>query len=155
LKKQNSPGEIIEMKKIIPVTLFIAIAILAFLLNHQPASGKHRERGYDRSIFENYYGDYGGYYRDRNRRNYPIRYCQPVTQWLLDQDSAYHPRAYSDGFRQGRESAKRGNEYKPRTAGGEFARGFDDGYYGREFSGQKHIIANAYQPFTTSECNYY
>ncbi|NJL61793.1 MAG: hypothetical protein HC903_08155 [Methylacidiphilales bacterium] len=145
------------MKKIIPVTLFILIAIFTFLLNHQPASGKHRERRYHQRnnhiLFDNYYRGYGRYYRDR--RNYPIRYCQPVTQWLLDQDPAYHPRAYSDGYRQGRESAKRGNKYKARTAGGEFARGFDDGYYGREFSGQKHIIANAYQPFITSECNYY
>jgi hypothetical protein len=154
----KKPGEILDMKKIIPVTLFILIAITAFLLNHQPASGKHRDRDYshryNRRIFDNYYRGYGGYYRNR-RRNYPIRYCQPVTQWLLDQDPSYHPRAYSDGYRQGRESSKKGNAYKPRTAGGEFGRGFDDGYYGREFSGQKHIIANAYQPFTTSECNYY
>jgi hypothetical protein len=152
------------MKKIIPVTLFILIAIFAFLLNHQPASGKNRDRGYNHrynhrynhSIFDNYDRGYGYYYRDRYRRNYPTRYCQPVTQWQIDQDPAYHPRAYSNGFRQGRESAKKGNQYKSRTAGGEFARGFDDGYYGREFSGQKHIVANAYQPFTTtSECNYY
>ncbi|MEA5571533.1 hypothetical protein [Calothrix sp. UHCC 0171] len=153
------------MKKIIPVTLFIIITVIAFLLNHQPASGKERDRVYNRrhnhSLFNRYYEGYGGngyyrgYYNNRRYRVYPRRYCYPVTQWLLDQDPGYHPRAYSDGYRQGSESAKKGNAYKPRTAGGEFGRGFDDGYYGREFSGQKHIVANAYLPFTTSECNYF
>jgi hypothetical protein len=129
------------MKKII-ATLLLATTT-AFLINNQPAQA-------------------GGRYHDRNyrhyrpyRRVYPTRYCYPVTQWLINQDPGYHPRAYSDGYRQGRESAKNRETYKPRTAGGEFSRGFEDGYYDKEFSGQKHIVANAYQPYTTSQCDWY
>jgi hypothetical protein len=124
------------MKKIIPALLLFLAPATIFLLSNQPAEA-HRYR----------YPYYRDYYRA-----YPIRYCYPVTRWFVNQDPAYHPRAYSDGFRQGRESAKRGNSYKERTAGGEFARGFEDGYYGKEFRGQKHIVANVYQPFTTNEC---
>jgi hypothetical protein len=86
---------------------------------------------------------------------YPFRYCYPVTQWFVKQDPAYHPQAYADGYRQGRESAKKGKVYKPRTAGGEFARGFEDGYYGRAFTGQKQVVPNEYRPYTTTECDWF
>jgi hypothetical protein len=127
------------MKKII-LTLLSLTTASAFLLSSQPAEA-HRYRH--------------PYYRNYYRKVYPKRYCYPITRWYVDQDPAYHPRAYSDGYRQGRASAKRGDSFKERTAGGEFARGFEDGFYGREFQGQKHIVANVYQPFTTSECNWY
>jgi hypothetical protein len=78
-----------------------------------------------------------------------------VTNWVVDEDAAYHPQAYADGYRQGQQSAKKRNNYKPRTAGGEFARGFDDGYYGREFSGQKQTVPNEYKPYTTSQCSWF
>ncbi|MBW4602416.1 MAG: hypothetical protein KME29_23335 [Calothrix sp. FI2-JRJ7] len=132
------------MKKII-YTLLSLTSASVFLLNNEPAQAHRYRHPYSR----NYY--YGDFYR----RAYPRRYCYPVTRWYVNQDPAYHPRAYSDGYRQGRESAKNGNSYKERTAGGEFARGFEDGFYGREFQGQKNIVANAYQPFTTSECDWY
>jgi hypothetical protein len=126
------------MKKII--TTLLLTATTAFLTNNQPAQAHGR-----------YYNrDYRGYHRV-----YPTRYCYPVTRWFVDQDPGYHPRAYSDGYRQGRESANNRETYKPRTAGGEFSRGFDDGYYGKEFSGQKHIVVNAYQPYTTNQCDWY
>ena len=36
--------------------------------------------------------------------------------------------AYQDGYSEGRESYRSAEAYRPRTSGGEFARGFDDGY---------------------------
>ncbi len=45
--------------------------------------------------------------------------------------------------------------YKPRTSGGEFARGFEDGYDRRGFTGQKHIVADRYRPYTTNGCDWY
>jgi hypothetical protein len=138
------------MKKIILALLTLTTASV-FALNTQPAEAHRYRRPYHHR--GNYYKNY--YYGDYYRRAYPRRYCYPVTQWYINQDPGYHPRAYSDGYRQGQQSAKKGNSYKERTAGGEFARGFEDGYYGREFQGQKHIVANVYQPFTTNECEWY
>ena len=54
--------------------------------------------------------------------------------------AADHPHAYADGFRQGQQSFRKGKAYKPRTAGGEFARGFEDGYFNRPFTGQKVVV---------------
>ncbi len=54
--------------------------------------------------------------------------------------AADHPHAYADGFRQGEQSARDGKAYRPRTAGGEFARGFEDGYFNRPYTGQKVVI---------------
>jgi hypothetical protein len=127
------------MKKIITVSLIALAAISGFLFNNQPAQAHRR------------------YYRDRifYERLYPTRYCYPVTQWLVDEDPAYHPQAYADGYRQGQSSAKNGETYKPRTAGGEFARGFDDGYYRREFANQKQTVPNVIKPYTTSDCGWF
>lgn len=122
------------MKKIITASLVALATTTGFLLNNQPVQAHRR------------------YYHNRLYDRYPITHCYPVTRWLVDEDPAYHPQAYSDGYRQGRESAKKGNKYEPRTAGGEFARGFDDGYYEREFAGQKHIVSNTVKPYTTTEC---
>ncbi|MBD2775446.1 hypothetical protein [Iningainema tapete] len=128
------------MKKIIPILLVALATTTGFLLNTQPVEA------------------HGRYYRKHYYRRYypfPARSCFPVTQWYLKEDPGYHPQAYSDGYRQGRESAKDGDKYKPRTAGGEFARGFDDGYYGRKFAGQRQIVANTYVPYTSSDCGWY
>lgn len=136
------------MKKIISASLITLAAATGFLLNNQPVEA-HGRYGY-------YNYGYGGY--PYNRYPFPIeprRYCYPTTQLYVDRDPGYHPHAYSDGYRQGRSSAKNGNTYKPRTAGGEFARGFDDGYYGREFAGQKNVVANVIEPYTTTECDWY
>ncbi len=130
------------MKKII-ATILLTVTATAFVTSNQPAQAHRRDN--DRN-----YRDYRHY-----QRVYPTRYCYPTTRWFIDQDPGYHPRAYSDGYRQGSESAKNRETYKPRTAGGEFSRGFEDGYYGKEFSGQKQIVANAYQPYTTNQCDWY
>ena len=54
--------------------------------------------------------------------------------------AADHPHAYADGYRQGEQSARDGKAYKPRTAGGEFAQGFEDGYFNRPYTGQKVVV---------------
>jgi hypothetical protein len=131
------------MKKIITASLVALATTGGFLLNNQAVQA--HSRGYY------HYRPYG-YYPYFGR---PINSCYPVTHWLVDEDPAYHPQAYADGYRQGQESAKRGNKYKSRTAGGEFSRGFDDGYYRKKFAGQKQVVPNEYKPYTTSECGWY
>jgi len=138
------------MKKIISASLVVLAATTGFLLNNQPveAHGRYNYRGYS----------YSRGYRYYRRYPYPIepaRYCFPTTQWQVNEDPGYHPHAYSNGYRQGQSSAKKGDKYNPRTAGGEFARGFDDGYYGKEFAGQKNIVQNVIRPYTTTECSLY
>jgi len=81
--------------------------------------------------------------------------CYPVTQSRVVQDAADHPNAYADGYREGTQSARQGEPYKVRTVGGEFARGFDDGYYGRSFSGQSVAVPNQVEYYTTQRCNTY
>jgi hypothetical protein len=125
------------MKKILTVSLVALATTAGFLLNNQPAQAHNR------------------YYHYRSYYTHPLNYCYPTTEWLVDEDPAYHPQAYADGYRQGKNSAKKRQAYKPRTAGGEFGRGFDDGYYGREFAGQKHIVPNILQPYTTTQCGYF
>jgi hypothetical protein len=131
------------MKKIMTASLVALATITGFVFNNQPVQA-HPRRYYHSPLYRRY-----PLYR------HSISYCYPVTSWLLDQDPGYHPQAYADGYRQGQQSAKRGNNYQPRTAGGEFGRGFDDGYYGREFSGQKQTVPNEYKPYTTSQCGWY
>ncbi|WP_228059258.1 hypothetical protein [Nostoc sp. LEGE 06077] len=102
------------------------------------------------------HGRYYRNYRNHHYRNYrnrlPSRYCYPVTKWIVAQDPADHPQAYADGYRQGQNHAKKGKTYQPRTAGGEFGRGFDDGFYDREFAGQQRIIPNVVKPYITKQC---
>ncbi|WP_169216586.1 hypothetical protein [Brasilonema sp. UFV-L1] len=43
--------------------------------------------------------------------------------------------------------------YKPRTAGGEFGRGFDDGYFGNEFTSQKDSVPDGVKYETTTQCS--
>jgi hypothetical protein len=57
-------------------------------------------------------------------------------------EAADHFNAYADGYRQGQQSFRKGRAYQPRTAGGEFARGFEDGYFNRPYTGQKVVVAN-------------
>lgn len=123
------------MKNIMALSLFTLATMTGILVNSQAAQAHRR------------------YYRHYPYSRLSLYYCYPTTQWVVDQDPAYHPQAYADGYRQGQAQAKRGNSYKPRTAGGEFSRGFDDGYYGREFAGQKHIVPNEITPYTTTRCD--
>ncbi|ALF54503.1 hypothetical protein ACX27_19295 [Nostoc piscinale CENA21] len=122
------------MKNIMALSLLTLATITGLLVNTQSAEAHRR-----------YYRHYP-YYRHSSY------YCYPITKWIVDEDPAYHPQAYADGYRQGQAQAQRGNAYRPRTAGGEFSRGFDDGYYGREFAGQKHIVPNVVKPYTTTQC---
>ncbi|WP_193195641.1 hypothetical protein [Nostoc sp. MG11] len=125
------------MKKIITVGLVALATTTGFLLNNQPVQAHKR------------------YYHYRPYYTRPLNYCYPITEWLVDEDPAYHPQAYADGYRQGKNSVKKGQAYKPRTAGGEFSRGFDDGYYGREFAGQKQIVPNIIKPYSTTQCGWF
>ena len=70
-----------------------------------------------------------------------VIYCHPVTSDRVSQNSADHPHAYADGYREGEQSARNREAYKPRTAGGEFARGFEDGYFNRPYTGQ--VVASS------------
>jgi hypothetical protein len=85
----------------------------------------------------------------------PDIFCYPVTSREIRQNPADHPGAYADGYSEGRRSASKGESFKPRTAGGEFARGFDDGYYGRSFTGQEYNVPDKVTYNTTSDCNTY
>ncbi len=67
-------------------------------------------------------------------RNYVAGSQANKDYWAAD-----HPHAYADGFRQGEQNARDGKAYRPRTAGGEFARGFEDGYFNRPYTGQKVV----------------
>ena len=79
-------------------------------------------------------------------------YCYPVVH-IHENSAADHPGAYRDGYIQGRQSAGKRESYKPRTAGGEFAQGFEDGYYGRPFTGQKHVVPNTAQYYASGSCD--
>ena len=81
--------------------------------------------------------------------------CYPVTQTEVIQNPADHPSAYADGYSEGRQSARKGEAYRPRTVGGEFGRGFEDGYWGHEFTGQEYAVPNRVREYTTQHCNTY
>lgn len=84
-----------------------------------------------------------------------VTYCYPVTQSSVIQNAADHPGAYADGYSEGRKSRNDGDTYTPRTAGGEFARGFEDGYYGRQFTGQEYAVSDKIERFITQQCSTY
>lgn len=54
------------------------------------------------------------------------------------QSDGYNATAYVDGYREGVESKAKRETYQRRSAGGEFARGFEDGYFGRKSTGQRY-----------------
>lgn len=81
--------------------------------------------------------------------------CYPVTQSRIIQNAADHSSAYTNGYSEGRQIARKGEAYKPRSAGGEFARGFYDGYYGRPFTGQEYAVPDKVEQYTSQECNTY
>ena len=65
--------------------------------------------------------------------------CQPDLQEIyVPKSDAYHANAYSDGYREGTASKAKSETYRARSAGGEFARGFEDGYFGRRNTGQRY-----------------
>ncbi len=83
-----------------------------------------------------------------------VIYCHPVTDnRLLKESAADHPHAYADGYREGEQSARDRAAYKPRTVGGEFARGFEDGYFNRPYTGQENVVPKTIVQHTTQVCN--
>jgi ribosome modulation factor len=65
--------------------------------------------------------------------------CKSTKEEILSgRSDAYHPQAYDDGYREGIASKAKNETYQPRTAGGEFARGVEDGYFGRANTGQRY-----------------
>jgi hypothetical protein len=65
--------------------------------------------------------------------------CKPIKEEIsVSKSDAYHANAYSDGYREGTASKAKRDNYQARSAGGEFARGFEDGYFGRSDSGQRY-----------------
>jgi len=83
------------------------------------------------------------------------QHCYPVTQYRMVRDPGYHPQAYEDGYREGVNAIQQGEQYEPRSSGGEFARGFDDGYYGRPRAEQRHTIPDHQEAYQTNQCRTY
>gem|GEM_PF-1135296 len=84
----------------------------------------------------------------------PVVSCYPVTEnRVLKESAANHPHAYADGYREGEQSARNREAYQPRTAGGEFARGFEDGYFNRPYTGQENVVPKTIVQRTTQVCH--
>lgn len=81
-----------------------------------------------------------------------VIYCHPVASNQVSKNSADHPHAYADGYREGEQTARTREAYKPRTAGGEFARGFEDGYFNRPYTGQQVVAPNRIEQYTAQDC---
>lgn len=84
-----------------------------------------------------------------------LQYCYPVEKTRTLKDPGNHPQAYDNGYREGAAAARGNKPYEPRTAGGEFARGFDDGYYGRPYGEQQNTVPNRTETYTSSQCRTY
>ncbi|MEH2252959.1 hypothetical protein [Nostoc sp.] len=83
-----------------------------------------------------------------------VVYCHPVTDnRVLKESAANHPHAYANGFREGEQSARNRVAYKPRTGGGEFARGFEDGYLNLPYAGQEDVVPKTIVQHTIQVCN--
>ncbi|MEH2291977.1 hypothetical protein [Nostoc sp.] len=83
-----------------------------------------------------------------------VVYCHPVTDnRVLKESAPDHPHAYANGYREGEQSARNREAYKPRTAGGEFARGFQDGYLNLPYAGQENVVSKTIVQQTTQVCN--
>lgn len=142
------------MKNIFAVSL-LSLASIGMIFGAQPAKAqidiieKFKQENFEEDR------DFSEWYKLHNYEppKEKVKYCYPVSHQLVNENPAYHPNAYEDGYRQGKKNALKGKPYKPRTAGGEFGRGFDDGYFGRDFIGQKRTIPNEVSNFMTMQCN--
>lgn len=81
-----------------------------------------------------------------------VLYCNPVTSNQLSSNSVNRSNAYANGYREGQQKARDREAYKPRTEGGEFARGFEDGYFNLRYTGQVYVPDKSEQS-TTQRCN--
>lgn len=84
-----------------------------------------------------------------------IQYCYPIQKTRTLQDPGSHPQAYDNGYREGAATARAKKPYEPRSAGGEFARGFEDGYYGRPYAGQQNTVPDRTDTYSTKQCRTY
>ncbi|YAG08168.1 hypothetical protein NSTC731_04506 [Nostoc sp. DSM 114167] len=82
-----------------------------------------------------------------------VVYCHPVIDNRVLTSAANHPNAYTNGFREGQQSARNREAYKPRSAGGEFARGFQDGYLNLPYAGQENVVPKTIVQHTTQICD--
>ncbi|MDZ7965147.1 MAG: hypothetical protein RM368_09240 [Nostoc sp. DedSLP03] len=82
-----------------------------------------------------------------------VVYCRPVIDNRVLNSAANHPNAYTNGFREGQQSARNREAYKPRTVGGEFARGFQDGYLNLPYAGQENVVPRTIVQHTTQICD--
>lgn len=64
-----------------------------------------------------------------------INYCDSAQ----NNNAGNHQNAYADGYREGQQSARDRQTYRPRTAGGNFDRGFYDGYYNRPYRDGRYV----------------
>ncbi|MGB3208325.1 MAG: hypothetical protein WBB28_25350 [Crinalium sp.] len=64
-----------------------------------------------------------------------INYCDSSQT----NNAGNHQNAYADGYREGQQSARDRQTYRPRTAGGNFDRGFYDGYYNRPYRDGRYL----------------
>lgn len=116
------------MKKNQSLTLFCVIAIVTFgalLTSELAIAKKHKNK---------------------------TKICYPETYTDTSQNPGNHPSAYADGYRQGQQNRWAKNSYEPRAAGGEFGRGFDDGYWDRPYDGQRYVVPDTVQSYTTMQC---
>lgn len=120
------------MNKILKATL-LTLAIAPSLVIFSPAARADR-------------------YKPKTKRT---TVCRPVQQVRVIKDAADHPAAYRDGYREGQRSVRKNEAYKPRSVGGEFARGFDDGYYDHPFDGQQYAVDDRVEAYTTNQCETY
>jgi hypothetical protein len=81
-----------------------------------------------------------------------VIYCTPETQTNVSRDPGNYPHAYADGYQDGQESFREGQDYRHQRQGGEFARGFQDGYYNHPYTGQKYVVPDRVVQ-STQECN--
>ncbi len=82
-----------------------------------------------------------------------VTVCNPVSTTNIIRNPADHSGAYEDGYSEGRRSASKGEAYQPRTVGGEFGRGFEDGYFGNRFTGQEYAVRDRVEHYTTQQCD--
>ena len=71
-----------------------------------------------------------------NNKITAVCYEQKNTITHTHHSEANHPGAYADGYGEGHRNAGKGDKYEARSAGGEFSRGYEDGYFGRANTGQ-------------------
>jgi hypothetical protein len=83
------------------------------------------------------------------------QHCYYSQKVRIIQDSGNHSNAYDDGYREGAEAARRGDAYEARSVGGEFARGFEDGYHNRPYTGQQNVVPDRTETYQTRECRNY